>query len=88
MSAIAAKYHIVLIEKKGFIDQQAGKPRSIRVNEIIKVKSPLEIYQVTIRLPSGYHQVTIGDSADEQIKDGDSVYLRGGRLTGITRELK
>ena len=66
----------MLIEKKGFIDQQAGKPRSIRVNEKITVKSPLAIYQA------------IGDSADGQIKDGDYVYLRGGRLTGITREIK
>ena len=76
MSAIAAKYHIVLIEKKGFIHRQQGKPRSIRVNEKIQVKSPLAIYQA------------IGDTADGQIKDGDYVYLRGGRLTGITRELK
>ena len=76
MSAVSAKSHVMLIEKKGFIDQQAGKPRSIRVNEIIKVKSPLGIYQA------------IGGSADGKIKDGDYVYLRGGQLTGITREIK
>lgn len=76
MSAVAAKSHIVSIEKKGFIDIQQGKPRAIRVNEKLTVKSPLGIYQA------------IGGSADGKIKDGDYVYLRGGQLTGITREIK
>ena len=31
MSAMSAKSHIVLIEKKGFIDMQQGKPRSIQL---------------------------------------------------------
>ena len=76
IAAISVKSHIVLIEKKGFINLQEGKPRAIRVNEKLKVKSPLGIYQA------------IGSSDDGQIKDGDYVYLRGGQLTGITRELK
>ena len=77
ISAMAAKHHLQGIERKGFINMPMGKPRSIRVNENIniKVKAPLEIYQA------------IGASADGQIEDGDYVYLRGGRLTGITREI-
>ena len=75
ISAMTAKRHLHGIEKKGFIDMPVGKRRSIRVNENIKVKAPLEIYQA------------IGASADGQIEDGDYVYLRGGRLTGITREI-
>ena len=76
MSAMAAKHHLQGIERKGFIKMPVGKPRSIRVNGIIKVKAPLEIYQA------------IEASADGQIEDGDYVYLRGGRLTGITREIQ
>ena len=76
MSAFGARCHLESIKEKGFIDIQKGMPRSIRVNEVITVKSPLEIYQVTI-----------GDAADGQIKDGDYDYLRGRRLTGITREV-
>ena len=68
MSAFRARYHLERIEKKGFINLQAGKPRTIQL-------------KVTL------HQA-IGGSADGKIKDGDYVYLRGGRLTGITREMK
>ena len=75
ISAVAAKHHLYGIERKGFIDLPVGKIRSIRVNENIKVKAPLEIYQA------------IGASDDGQIEDSDYVYLRGGRLTGITREI-